>query len=740
MAVGTWYLRVATGVSQSGFNHVGQTYENSGANGTLTYTIQADPSIYLDGTHAESNAAGSTDIATADASLPVGFIVSPFYFSNVYHLTGTKGTALTGSETIRVQCPALGVDFTFNSSGGISGGSFGTFLPDPASMGGNWASGVPFGGAIRMTGMTLAALKNASGFTITVTIANIVGLGTVVLPDDGPAIAYGTYTTFASAWYYNSGTNHFQYASSNPGAGWALASPTPGDPTPAIASVKRYTVYNNGVADVTSLTTPAKGCAGTLIFIAGTGFGDGATVTVGGLAATSVTVLNANLISCVVPAHVDATVDVVVTNADGTANTIVSGYIYVTPWWVECVTQLVDGVPTLYAYFFKSCSAPATGVWTQTTDPALGTTGCCGVDTNPDGQGYASSAGWYASTAAYAGNVLVLGTNDRPAPPRTWDQLAWAVSDGIMLGGTPACVFENRLIYPSSAYTQGTEPPVIRVFDGLFDRKLCALPPTPTDTVPKALLSMLAANGTIYLTTHDSGTSSADWRGRVFQLDLASGQLIPIGSQFAAGELPYALCWHMGRLWCSTTNTIGTAGAVYYFRPGIDTAWTSDYSLATSSVGGGHALISFKGKLYVGTDNASGSRGKVLVRDTAGAYTTSDTGSGGAAHINNGYLSFAEFNGNLYAGYWNNDATAVSLIRKFDGTTWTTAYTGATTTLRPFNVLLSDNGVLYAFGCAQGLTGAIVTTPDGTTWTNRTGNLTETTARELNPACGVLIT
>lgn len=67
------------------------------------------------------------------------------------------------------------------------------------------------------------------------------------------------------------------------------------------------------------------------MIIEGTGFGNGATVTFGGTAATSVVVVNQNKITCLTPAHTHGLVDVVVTNADGTTATLTNGFTYVEP-------------------------------------------------------------------------------------------------------------------------------------------------------------------------------------------------------------------------------------------------------------------------------------------------------------------------------------------------------------------------------------------------------------------------
>lgn len=634
---------------------------------------------------------------TAVIDLPVGFTVGDAYDFVITSIT------LAPSCTIDTSFPNLAISDT--QTGNFSGAA-----------------------TLSRTGLLTSDITSSVGLDVTFTLtaaAGAVDLPVVLaaanaIPDTGESAAVyivGTYISAAYVWYYNPTTNHYQFAGEDPGAPWEAADP---DPVPVIESVKRYGTYEDGVADEDPETwiTPAKGCAGTLILIGGSGFGDDAEVTVDGTPATTVTVVDQTLIIAEVPAHANGAVDIVVTNADTESDTFASGFTYETPWWTQTLTYIVDGVPIVYTAYVQQCEAPSNGIWVIWTGGSPPD-----FSSNPNG--------WYMSPAAFTGTVAVVA-GASPADPRTWSDIAtWAGSSRSMLGGSPAasCTIKNRLIYPGTDYTVNTNDPTIHVFDGTFDRLLCRVPPI-SGTICKAVLSMLVANGTVYFTTFDSGTSSADWAGRVFQLDYTSAALTQIGAQFTTGEMPYALAWHMGRLWVGTNNGIGTAGKIYYFRPDIDTAWTQDYDTTTSSVGGVDSLCSYKGLLYVGTAAAAGTFAKVLVRSTAGAYTTSDTGSGGTAKINNGFLAMREFEGNLYASYWNNDTTAVAEIRKFDNATWTTAYTGSAGTLRPYIVLFVDDGTLFAIAgtsAGLGLTGVLLSTTDGASWTNQTANLPEST-------------
>jgi len=412
-----------------------------------------------------------------------------------------------------------------------------------------------------------------------------------------------------------------------------------------------------------------------------------------------------------------------VPNTDGTTLVIETPTSGAIPASNAIIPLFPAGVPQWW------CKASLGESIYQVDSPGAGFVACSGPATDD---------GWFESPIEFGGNTMVV-SGGTPADPRLWTNIGvWATAGTAHFGGSPAasCIVDNFTIYPSKGYTVNTTYPPIRIFDGHADRLLCTLPATDSGTVPQAVLSMLAANGVCYLSTFDSGTSSADWRGRVFELDPATGLLTVLGTKFAAGEMPYALAWHMGRLWCGTNNGVGTAGKIYYFRPGIDTAWTQDADVAGSSQGAVDAMVSYLGKLYVGTDRVGTVRGLVIVRDTAGAYTTSDTGAGGTAIVNNGFAAMRVFQGNLYAAYWNNDTPAVVTIRKFDGTSWTTAYSGAGGTLRPINLLFEDSGFLYAIGGGKSLSGVIVSTPDGITWTNLTTTLPDTT-HALLPIYGI---
>lgn len=355
-----------------------------------------------------------------------------------------------------------------------------------------------------------------------------------------------------------------------------------------------------------------------------------------------------------------------------------------------------------------------------------------------------ADTGWWLSVdESFAGASQVI-TNSRPKDPRSFEEVeSFTTGSAGSMGGFPGpcCVWNNHLVYAAGGYTVGTDSPSIRIFDGRFDREVCRLPNTAAGVVPRAVMTMLSANDTIYLSTLDTGADSTDWASRVFSLDIESGNLTPIGTTFTAGHVVYALAWHMNRLWAGTNRQASTAaGKIYFFRPDIDSSWTDDYTLSTSSEAGCTSLLSYKGLLYVGCSAAAATFAKVLVRSELGVYTTSKTAAGGSATANNAILALAEFGGNLYASFYNADTPAVSLIYKFDNASWSTVYTGSSSTIVPYVGFPTDNITLLAVGGGVTFAAVLLKTTNGTSWTDVSAFLSQssTTSAAL-PCFGVVM-
>jgi hypothetical protein len=355
--------------------------------------------------------------------------------------------------------------------------------------------------------------------------------------------------------------------------------------------------------------------------------------------------------------------------------------------------------------------------------------------------------GWWFSTAAFGGDVAIVN-DGRPKDPRAWAKItAFATGDAKHLGGFPgpAAVYDNRLIYASDDYTLGTTYPPVRAFDGTFDRELCQMPPTTTGTKPKAILSMLTANGKVYLSTLDAGSSSSDWIGRVFELTPETGALVPLGDPFTTGYLPYSLAWHTGRLWCGLNRqNASLPGRVYSFRPGISSTWTLEHDLTTNTAGGVCSMLSFNGDLYVGTDAPADTGAQLLKRASAdSAWSSVLTPTATIAYAEqNGIIALAEYAGKLFASYWNNNsATVQSEVQRYDvdTDTWSTVYSGVDHTAKPFLVIAVDSETILAIGGSVGRTAALVRSDDGgDTWIDVTDELPESD-KAPTPAFAVLV-
>lgn len=94
----------------------------------------------------------------------------------------------------------------------------------------------------------------------------------------------------------------------------------------SLAAGFTYGSSNLTIAGVSPISGAAAG--GTQVTLTGTNFLSGASVTFGGLAATSITVSNSTTILATTPAHSSGSVAVTVTNTDGTSTTLNAGYAF----------------------------------------------------------------------------------------------------------------------------------------------------------------------------------------------------------------------------------------------------------------------------------------------------------------------------------------------------------------------------------------------------------------------------
>jgi len=173
---------------------------------------------------------------------------------------------------------------------------------------------------------------------------------------------------------------------------------------PSVASSLLLSSSSTPAPTVTSIS-PNSGTinGGTVVSITGTGFLAGATVSLGGTAATGVTVVNSTSITATTPAHAAGPVNVIVTNSDTQSGTLTQGFTY---------TTVSNPPPTLAGV--SPASGPAAG-GTAVTITGTGFLAGAAVSlggTAATGVTVVNSTSITATTPAHAaGTVNVVVTN-----------------------------------------------------------------------------------------------------------------------------------------------------------------------------------------------------------------------------------------------------------------------------------------------------------------------------------------
>jgi len=303
------------------------------ATGKALYTYDSIvPAMALGGAVAAGLAVGAAALAGGGTDpLPVYPTAAPPTVTAITPGSGTvmggtgvqiKGSNLTGATTVRIGgVPAASftivnsttvnaitsargagtadVDVTTPGGTGTGPALYNYVVPPPTVTSVGPGSGTTLGG----TGITITG-TNLTGATV-VTIGGVAASNFNVVNDT-------TITAITPA--HAAGSVNVAVTTAG-GTGTGTALYTYVTPPPTATSV-----------------TPSSGTTlgGTTITITGTNLTDATAVTIGGVAASSFTVVNATTISAVTPAHAAGTVDVAVTTPGGTV-TWASSYTYVTP-------------------------------------------------------------------------------------------------------------------------------------------------------------------------------------------------------------------------------------------------------------------------------------------------------------------------------------------------------------------------------------------------------------------------
>lgn len=304
---------------------------------------------------------------------------------------------------------------------------------------------------------------------------------------------------------------------------------------PASGAVPGPSAAAPSLVSVSPVSGPVAG--GTSLTLTGAGFRPGATVTVGGAAATSVAVLGATAVTAVTPAAAAGPAHVVVTNPDAQASSLLNGFTYLsgtapapTLAAVAPATGPTAGgqTCTLSGSGFQPGATvafggnPATGVvvlsaGSLTCVTPVGAAGAVSVGLmNPDAQS-ASIAGAYTYSASPTVSAV-------------------SPASGDVSGGTPVTITGTNFATGATvAFGSAAATSVVVASSGSLT---CVTPPGPagatgvTVTNPGALQATLAG-GFLYVTggTIPSVTSVAPAAG-----PSAGGTAITIaGSGFASG-------------------------------------------------------------------------------------------------------------------------------------------------------------------------------------------------------------
>lgn len=327
------------------------------------------------------------------------------------------------------------------------------------------------------------------------------------------------------------------------------------------------------------------------------------------------------------------------------------------------------------------------------------------------------------------------------APGRKYDSL-YAGADAVFTGGdgemTPqgeAVIYKGKMYYSGYTYTQGSNSPPLRVFDGITDRIAILMPDNPDLTTKcQAILAKLVANNKIYISTFDGGTNGSSGgtiKGSVYQYNPDINGLIKLGATFPTGHIPLCLAWAYGRLWCGTAVNYDNAsapGRIYSIHPEMEGTWTLEKTFGTDEEIV-TAICPFKGLLYasvVKRPHGGAFTSKVYVRAIAGGtWSSSDATLDQYTDL----IVWPEEDSGITsptpALYSPGILGADVLIRKFDGTSWSTAktFSGGNGTvglkLAP-SFMINSSDTLKPIMWLYDHSDDFYNTPDGTTWTKRT--------------------
>ena len=319
-----------TGASISGTGSLtangGSGYSNSGGSGgggriAFTYTSP----LALNSVVPSSGSAAGGDSVTIlgsglNASTELDFgstIVTTTYVNDTTLTVTTPAVQTIGSVDVTATNRLFdGVINVTGGAGGFQAASPGTISPTDGKQTATLANGFTYtAGAPTVSDVSPLYSTTAGGATLTITGTNFFANSTVTIDGVDVPVTYVNSTTLTTV-------------------------------TPAHAAGTVGVVVHNADGKATAATDliydesptvtgilPAQGSTlgGDTITISGAHFMPDATVTLDGVAATSVNYVNATTLTAVTPVHAQGAVSVVVTNTDDISGTLAAGYTYMNP-------------------------------------------------------------------------------------------------------------------------------------------------------------------------------------------------------------------------------------------------------------------------------------------------------------------------------------------------------------------------------------------------------------------------
>ena len=379
-----------------------------------------------------------------------------------------------------------------------------------------------------------------------------------------------------------------------------------------------------------------------------------------------------------------------------------------------------------------------------------------GADQTPSAPAYT----WYVSTNGFTS--VTTSTTPAAAPQRDLSSGTFFGTIGMVMLSR-ATQSEQLVIYPGD-HTNGDLWP-IRAWNGTVDRELFKIPynvlgvaTVPTVYGPTAYADgaaaydsqigqLLLVGSKLYIVIQDYVVPAISRFSRILEYNFETRTLRQIGQ--GAGQLTgdigdgavlfRSLVHFQGYLYAGVgSNTTGynsTDAGVWKIQPETETAWVRELDLSLGAVGEiPNFIVEYEGQLYAGLQDYDSATQRLLVRSTAGVWSQS-TSMGTAAQ--SGWLTAKVFEGNLYATSYDEAATPVTRVHKFDGSSWSVAKTIETAASARMGVdMIVHNGSLYVLATNANGVGMVTYSADGSSWTDLSSGLTA----DVSSVFGVLAT